>query len=228
MVEDVELSSSVSRSGLARLPRETLDRVLDRAADVRFGAGSDLRRPGEHEPACYLLVSGLVRTYLTSSAGRQLTIRYCSPGSLLGLATLFATGHAPMNHQAVTPSRLLALSPARIRELARVDVHVAHVLLFELSDRVVTYMNAVGEVAFASVHDRILTHLLDMATLGPRHSEAAVHISQQDLADQVGTVREVVVRILRDLRTAGLVRTERDRIVLLDLERWGHVPRVAH
>ena len=46
--------------------------------------------------------------------------------------------------------------------------------------------------------------------------ELAVRITQQDLAAAVGTVREVVVRALRQLRDAGAVRTERDRIVLLD------------
>ena len=46
-----------------------------------------------------------------------------------------------------------------------------------------------------------------------------VQVSQQDLANAVGTVREVVVRVLRELRQDGLVRTERDRIVLLEPTR---------
>ena len=44
-------------------------------------------------------------------------------------------------------------------------------------------------------------------------------VSQQELAEAVGTVREVVVRVLRDLRTAGVVRTERGLIVVLDPAR---------
>jgi CRP/FNR family transcriptional regulator, cyclic AMP receptor protein len=43
--------------------------------------------------------------------------------------------------------------------------------------------------------------------------------SQQELADAVGTVREVVVRVLRELRQEGVVRTERDRMVIIDPAR---------
>ncbi|HEX5878773.1 MAG TPA: helix-turn-helix domain-containing protein [Actinomycetota bacterium] len=68
-------------------------------------------------------------------------------------------------------------------------------------------------------------HLLDLASArvgeqtGSDHRagrELVVQVSQQELANAVGTVREVVVRVLRELRQDGVVRTERDRIVLLE------------
>ena len=73
---------------------------------------------------------------------------------------------------------------------------------------------------FATVRQRVARQLLDLASTHQQDSdpngELAVRITQQDLAEAVGTVREVVVRTLRQLRDAGVVRTERDRIVLLD------------
>ncbi len=60
-------------------------------------------------------------------------------------------------------------------------------------------------------------HLLDLASQGA--SELVVSVSQQQLAEAVGTVREVIVRVLRELRAAGVVRTERNRIVILDPAR---------
>jgi CRP/FNR family cyclic AMP-dependent transcriptional regulator len=73
----------------------------------------------------------------------------------------------------------------------------------------------------------VARHLLDLASAGAQEGtsgrgpgqELAARVSQQELADAVGTVREVVVRVLRELRTDGVVRTERDRIVLLDPDR---------
>jgi CRP/FNR family transcriptional regulator len=50
-------------------------------------------------------------------------------------------------------------------------------------------------------------------------AEIVVPVSQRELADAVGTVREVVVRVLRELRRDGVVRTERDHIVILDPAR---------
>ena len=60
-------------------------------------------------------------------------------------------------------------------------------------------------------------HLLDLASEGA--PELVVSVSQQQLAEAVGTVREVIVRVLRELRTAGVVRTERNRIVIVDPAR---------
>ena len=73
------------------------------------------------------------------------------------------------------------------------------------------------------MRQRVARHLLELASeRGPELTsldsgqELTVLASQQELANAVGTVREVVVRVLRELRRAGVVRTERDRIVILD------------
>ena len=70
------------------------------------------------------------------------------------------------------------------------------------------------------MRQRVSRQLLDLASTdqdgGDPSGELAVRITQQDLADAVGTVREVVVRTLRQIRDTGAVRTERDRIVVLD------------
>jgi hypothetical protein len=55
-----------------------------------------------------------------------------------------------------------------------------------------------------------------------------VPVSQRELADAVGTVREVVVRVLRELRCDGVLRTERDQIVILDPTRLVPVPGWNH
>lgn len=74
--------------------------------------------------------------------------------------------------------------------------------------------------AFGSVRQRVAVHLLDLASDGQRPQGPLVaHVSQQELANAAGSVREVVARARRDLRVAGVVATEADRIVILDPER---------
>lgn len=77
------------------------------------------------------------------------------------------------------------------------DVRVANAFLGELSERVLSFVNRVRPTLVAPV-------------------------SQRELAEAVGTVREVVVRILRELRTEGVVRTGRDEIVIVDPGRLIH------
>lgn len=213
------LAQSIACGRLGELPRTALRRLMTRARTASFAAGADIRSPDEAHPACYLLVNGLVRTCLGSSGGRQLAIRYAEPGAILGLATVFAEAEVHVRLRAVTGCTVLSLNTEILRELARDDPRVGEVMLRELADRVVTCLDAIGEAAFASVADRVLTHLLDLADLDPNDSRMSVRITQRELADEVGSVREVVVRALRELRSAGLVRTERDRIVLLEPAR---------
>lgn len=81
--------------------------------------------------------------------------------------------------------------------------------------------------SFATVRQRVALHLLDLASERvpdraldpPARNELVVLQNQQELAEAVGTVREVVVRVLRELRQEGIVRTGRDRIVIVDPDR---------
>jgi CRP/FNR family transcriptional regulator len=212
---DSDVRSAVSRSHLRELPADVLDDLLTGAVRVKISATSVFHRVGDGAPHLELVISGLVRAYVTAPDGRTLTVRYCRPGALLGMMSLFTSGFAmPGAVQALVDAELLALSPATARRAAAQDVRVARAFLHEQSERAISYLYEVPGSAFATVRQRVARHLLDLASEdGP---ELVVPVSQQQLADAAGTVREVVVRVLRELRAAGLVRTERDRIVIVD------------
>jgi CRP/FNR family transcriptional regulator len=110
------------------------------------------------------------------------------------------------------------LRASTVREAAARDPVVAQALLEELSERVLSFIAEIPS-AFASVRQRVARHLLDLASERQQGSELTAAIGQQELADAVGTVREVVVRALRDLREEGLLQTGRDGIVLIDPDR---------
>ena len=68
---------------------------------------------------------------------------------------------------------------------------------------------------------RVAAHLLDLASAQqhPRGRTSVARVSQQELADAAGSVREVVARVLRDFRVAGIVATAADSVVILDAAR---------
>jgi CRP/FNR family cyclic AMP-dependent transcriptional regulator len=70
------------------------------------------------------------------------------------------------------------------------------------------------------VKQRVAGHLLDLASAQQRpQGRLVARVSQQELADAVGSVREVVARVLRDLRLAGIVATAPDSVVIVDAAR---------
>jgi CRP/FNR family transcriptional regulator len=132
--------------------------------------------------------------------------------------SLFIPGFAlPAAVQALVDAEVLALSPGVARRAAAQDIRVTQAFLREQSERAISFLYEVPGSAFATVRQRVARHLLDIASEGA--PELVVPVSQQQLAEAVGTVREVIVRVLRELRTAGVVHTERNRIVIVDPAR---------
>ena len=225
---DAQVRLALSRSNLRELPGDVLDELTAGASTVVVPAGSVTHWEGEHARFLELVVSGVVRVFVTAPDGRTMTIRYCRPGALIGAASLFAKGYAmPAPTQALVDAGLLRMSPAAARRAAERDPRVATALLGEVSERVLSFVWEISGSAFATVRQRVARHLLDMAServpepaSAPRpRSELTVRVSQRELAEAVGTAREVVVRVLRELRQDGVVRTGRDQIVIADPDR---------
>jgi CRP/FNR family transcriptional regulator, cyclic AMP receptor protein len=219
---DLDVLAAVEASHLRELPPEVLDDLFTGAVRTKLPAGSVAHREREAAPYLELVVAGVVRVFVAAPDGRTMTIRYCRPGELLGAMSLFASGFSePATKQALVDAELVSLSPARVRHVAERDVRVARVFLIELSERARNFVHEIPGSAFASVRQRVARQLLDLASMRPgqRDGELAVQVTQQELAAAAGTVREVVVRTLRQLRECGAVRTERDRIIILDPAR---------
>lgn len=218
---DEDVRSAVSKSHLRDLPPEVLQEILRDAVRTKIPAGSVTHREGEDAPHLELVISGIVRAFVTAPDGRTMTVRYCRPGALLGAMSLFTTAFVmPGTVQALVDAELLKMSPRVASRAAERDVRVARAFLHELSERAWAFIYEIPGSAFSTVRQRVARHLLDLASeREPGHQagqELVVPVSQKELADAAGTVREVVVRVLRELRREGVVRTQRDGIVIID------------
>jgi CRP/FNR family cyclic AMP-dependent transcriptional regulator len=211
--------AAIAASNLGSLPQDVIAELTDGASRLRLAARSTVQHAGDDAPHLELVLSGLIRIQVAAADGRTLTVRYARPGALLGVATLYARVYRPFGVQALSDSELLTFRPTVVRALADRDSRVARSLLTETSERVMSFVAEFSGHAFANVRQRIARHLLDLASDQQHRGELLAPISQQELADAVGTVREVVVRVLRELRDAGVVQTGRDGIFIRDPER---------
>lgn len=219
---------AIARSALGRLPPAAIEGLTDGAALRNVTAGTMTHRQGDR-PFLQLVVDGLLRAYIAVPDGRTMTIRYCRPGALMGTGTVFNDRGPRARGQlsALVDSRILVFDAETVRARADRDVEVARALLAEVSARVAEYINELEATALASVRQRLARHLLDLAADHQSGPLLVASASQQALADAVGSVREVVVRILHDLRDEGVVRTGRGEVQLLDparleAETYGH------
>ena len=217
-MSDRELEDALVRSFLAGLPTELVGRLRDEGERADYPAGTTVYRAGA-DPRAALVVRGLLRVFLTSAEGRQVTVRYARPGDVLGIAVLVG-GPASTGVQTVEPSSVFRISARVLTAAARRDPRVSWAIAEELNRRLYEVLEQTAVNAFGSVRQRVAAHLLDLASDRQRpHGRLAARVSQQELADAAGSVREVVARVLRDLRVAGIVATTADSVVILDAAR---------
>lgn len=204
----------INQSFFAELPPDLLATLLDGSHVIHLPAGAVIYEETDR-PAWMLLVKGLIRTYVTASDGRQLTVRYFRPGDVLGYSTVFG-GSLDVTARTMSSVETLVLDPRDLRVLVRHE-GVAWALLRELAGRMNDLVRELEANAFGTVKQRLARHLLDLAV--PRGSSLVVELSHQELADAIGSVREVVQRELRELSRAGMVRTMSSFVAILDAER---------
>jgi CRP/FNR family transcriptional regulator, cyclic AMP receptor protein len=217
-VADQEVEEALARSFLAELPPELTGALRADGERADYPAGTTVYQAGG-EPRAALVVRGLMRVYLSSPGGRQVTIRYARPGDVLGVAVLVG-GPGDFGVQAVEASSVFRISARTLLTTAQRDARVSWAIAGELNRRLFEVLEQTAVIAFGSVRQRVAAHLLDLASEQQRpHGRLVARVSQQELADAAGSVREVVARTLRDLRVAGIVATAADSVVILDPAR---------
>jgi CRP/FNR family cyclic AMP-dependent transcriptional regulator len=217
-VAEREVADALRGSFLGKLPQDVVDELVADGQRSDYPAGSTIYREGS-APRAALVVRGLIRVYMTSPEGRQVTVRYAREADVLGIAVIVG-GPVNVCVQTLADSSLFSIDARRLTNAARRDGRVAWALAEELNRRLYDTLQQTAINAFGSVKQRVAAHLLDLASAQQRPQDRLVaRVSQQELADAVGSVREVVARALRDLRLAGLVATAPDSVLILDPTR---------
>jgi CRP/FNR family transcriptional regulator, cyclic AMP receptor protein len=136
---------------------------------------------------------------------------------VLGIAVLVG-GPADVAVQALADSGLFRIDQRILTTAGRRDAAVAWALAEELNRRLYEALQQTAVNTFGSVRQRIAGHLLDIASAEQRPNGKLIAPVTQKLADAVGSIREMVARVLRDFRRSGLVATGTDRVRVLDPE----------
>ena len=204
----------VAKSFLAEFSEDLQERVLSDALLVDIPSFSTAYR--EYEPARLVFVlTGLLRVCITSREGRQISIAYGSPGKLLGAPALVG-GPVPVRVQAVKDSAVLVLNTTVIEEVGKSEPGFGWRIAEEVGAEFCDLLVSLGDYAFDSVPVRTARHLLSLASPSAANQKLIACVTQRELAESVGSVREVVWRVLHKLQDDGMIEIEPEGIVILD------------
>lgn len=188
---------------LAALSAAGRRELAARGVTRRFAAEEVLWRRGDEPRGLLLVLEGGVRV-VRGSVGRQYVLHREGPGGTLGEVPLFGGGTYPATVIAEEPTECLVLSLRAIEAAVARDPRLASLLLGRLSGRVRELASRLDRVTTQPVARRLAAYLLRRH----EHSRGAFLLgeSQTKVAEDLGTVREVVVRELRALVAAGVIR----------------------
>ena len=194
----------------AQLPKARLDALLAEAEVLRAPAGTVLFDSGQPCRGFPLLLEGSVRVSKSSPNGREILLYRVDPGQGCILSGGCLLGHSDYSARGVAEEdvTLVSIPPAQFQELM-VEFELFRRLVFGMySERLAEVMELVDEVAFRRLDQRLAQLLI--------HRGPVVATTHQKLADELGSVREIVSRLLRSFESRGWVKLERERITLLD------------
>ena len=182
---------------------------------VRIPAGREIFIEGDRVNGIALMMSGIVRVYKISQTGREITLYRFGEGE-----SCVITANAILHQQNFPAIAIVerdaeaVMIPAETFSdwVRRYDPWRDFVFNL-VSDRLASLMEIVDEVAFQRMDRRVASFLLERS-----HLKNPISITHQEIANEIGSSREVISRILEDFAERGIIRLSRGEIKVLDFE----------
>lgn len=206
-------------SGLAEDERAFL---VQRMVPRHYAAGEIVFAEGEPCLGLYVVESGHVRIFKSSSGGREHVLSVDGPGNSVAELPVFDGGNYPASTQAIDDATLLFISKQDFQALCLAHPQVALKVLRVVGARLRRLVGIIEELSFTTVRHRLASFLLRLAQREGKQTREGVEItlpgSNQELASQIGTVRELVSRNLSRLQAEGVVRIDGRSALIRDLK----------
>jgi CRP/FNR family transcriptional regulator, cyclic AMP receptor protein len=196
--------------------------LAQRAVPRHFSAGETVFGEGEPCAGLYVVESGHIRIFKSSAGGREQVLSIEGPGSSVAELPVFDGGNYPASVTAVDDATLLFVSKQDFQSLCLAHPQVALKVLRVVGARLRRLVGIIEELSFTTVRHRLASFLLRLAQKEGKRTPEGVEItmpaSNQELASQIGTVRELVSRNLSRLQAEGLIKIDGRSVIVCNLK----------
>jgi CRP/FNR family transcriptional regulator len=185
-----------------------------------YSSGELLFSEGEPCAGLYLIASGRVRIYKASPGGREHVLAVEGPGSSIAELPVFDGGNYPASAAALESTDLLFISRKDFRTVCLEHPEVALKVLQVVGTRLRRLVGIIEELSFTTVRHRLISWLLRQSKVEgqalDRGSVILMGETHQEVASQIGTVRELVSRNLARLQAQGFISINGHEITILN------------
>jgi CRP/FNR family transcriptional regulator, cyclic AMP receptor protein len=204
----------------APLDQAELATLASRIVTRSFSPGQMLFTEGEPCLGLFIVARGRVRIFKTSPSGREQVLAVEGSGTSIAEIPVFDGAAYPASAAALDPSELLFISRRDFRALCLEHPEIALKVLEVVGARLRRLVGIIEELSFSTVRHRLIAWLLRQASPDgrppPAGAKFTLGLSHQELAAQIGTVRELVSRNLARLQAQGFVEVSGHEITIRD------------
>jgi CRP/FNR family transcriptional regulator len=198
---------------LAAAGRATLERVARRCQLRHVKAGTPMF--DEHQPCAGfpLVLAGSIRVSQRYPNGREMQLYRVGPGDscVLSSSCLLGRMHYPASGTAESDLELAVVPPEDFRALVAEDPAFREYVFSLFGERMASLLGLVEAITYQKLDRRLAALLVARAK-----DDAVIRATHQAIADELGSVREIVTRLLRNFEDRGLVELGRERIRVAD------------
>jgi CRP/FNR family transcriptional regulator len=196
------------RSGL----RSAAQEILRAGREQAIPGNVRIYQEGDACTAIAFVLSGEIRVYKIGETGREITLYEIGGGEtcILNASCILAHATYPANAVAASDTNVLLVPSSEFRRLVTEHEQMRTFVFTLLSQRLATVMELVEEVAFGRMDQRLMDYLIEKSGNG------LLETTHQRIANDLGTSREVVSRLLKDFERKHLVKLSRNSIMLLE------------
>ena len=197
----------------AGLPDSDLQAIARKAVIKSYEKNAIVVTEGEFTKSLYVIITGRIKVYLDDENGKELVLDSKGPGEYFGEMVL---DEGPRSASVVTtePSTFAVIATAVFKDLLVKHPEIALIVIKNLIRMARGLDENVRSLAMLDVYGRVSRMLLDLAVEQKGMLVIPEKLTQQEMANRVGTSREVINRILRDLTAGGYIRIEDKTIII--------------
>ncbi len=207
---------------LSNLTPAELNLLAARTVRKSFAPGELLFSEGDPCHGLHIIARGRVRIFKSSPGGREQVLAVNTPGESIAELPVFDGGPYPASAVAIEDAQIAFISRRDFQAYCMEHPEVALKVLAVVGARLRRLVGIIEELSFTTIRQRLISALLRLAESEGRKTERGIEFqlpaSHQELANQLGTVRELISRNLMRLQAEGLLDVDARQIVVKDVK----------
>ncbi|HTS54929.1 MAG TPA: cyclic nucleotide-binding domain-containing protein [Burkholderiales bacterium] len=195
------------------LPEPYLKALADHGTVKAYPKNAVIVSEGDRSDSLYVILSGKIKVYVADEEGKEMVLNTQGPGEYFG-EIILDEGPRSASVMTLEPSKFAIISKEQFNEFLARNPEGSLELVRSLIHRVRELTKKVSELALLDVYGRVTRLLLELAT--KQDGKLVVErLTQQEMASRVGCAREMISRILKDLRAGGYIKDDGERIIIV-------------